>query len=885
MHPRGSLRLALLALFLAAVACGGSSSPPPDGGEVPVPPDDRLFLHDGWAIQSSAQITASGAELSTPGYDASGWTATTVPSTVLAALVAAGVYPDPYVGDALASIPQTPFDVSWWYRVEFTLPDDFDGQTAWLDLEGINYRANVWLNGQLVAGSDRVAGTFTSHEWDVTALVHAGTPNALAIEIIPPDLDADLTLSWRDWNPAPPDRDMGIWQDVYLAHSGPVAVRGARVRSHVDPSLGSAELTVAAEVVSTSAQPAHVRLRARFGAVDVAQEIDLAAGETRTVELAPATYPALHLSDPVLWWPAQLGTPALHDLLVTAEVDGHESDHEAVRFGIREVSFELLEGHDDVRLFRVNGKPILIRGGGWASDMMLRPASPERLDAELRYVLDLGLNTIRLEGKLESDELYARADELGLLLMPGWMCCDRWEHWEDWTDDDRRIAAASMDSQARRLRNHPSVIAFLIGSDYAPPPDVEAAYLQALRGNDWPDPILPSAGGDGTASLGASGVKMTGPYDWVAPSYWYLDVDRGGAFGFNTETGPGPSVPERESLEAMLTPAQLDALWSAPDARQLHAGAEDTAFDNLGLFNAALAARLGAPTGLDDYVAKAQLMNYEAERAEYEAYSRNKYDTATGVIHWLLNNAWPSLIWHLYGYDLAPAGGYFGAKKANEPVHIQYSYDDQSVVVVNQTPQAQSGLKASVHVYDLDGNDLFHSDVTVEVGADAVARVATIPQLGTLSAVYFVALTLTRDGTLESANVYWLSRKAEIIDFEHADWFHAATLQFGDLTALSALASTPVTASVVVETDGAQGAVRVTLDNPSPAIAFFIRLKLTRGHRDEPVLPVFWSDNYVSLMPHERREVVVTYDASALGGTAPSIELRGWNVPAQVLDP
>jgi exo-1,4-beta-D-glucosaminidase len=373
---------------------------------------------------------------------------------------------------------------------------------------------------------------------------------------------------------------------------------------------------------------------------------------------------------------------------------------------------------------------------------------------------------------------------------------------------------------------------------------------------------------------------MTGPYDWIAPSYWYLDVDRGGAFGFNTETGPGPAVAERDSLEAMLTPSQLDALWTG-DGRQLHAGAADSAFDNLGLFNEALRARLGTPASLDDYVAKAQLMSYEAERAEYEAYGRNKYDSATGVIHWLLNSAWPSLIWHLYGYDLAPAGGYFGAKKANEPLHIQYSYDDRSVVVVNHTPQARRGLRAAVSVHDLDGNVIHSEEADVDVGADAVARVLTIPQLDIPSATYFVALTLTRGDTLESTNVYWLSRNAEIIDFDHADWFHAPTLEFADLSALADLATTEVDLAAVAEGE----AVRVTVENPASSIAFFIRLQLTRGPGGAPVLPVFWSDNYISLMPHERRELVVRYDADSLAGASPSVSLRGWNVPARTVTP
>ncbi len=897
-HPRHAL--VLLALAGATTA---ACHPSPPGGMMPgqpdtdtdagtaVPPsDDRLVLREGWTLQSSARVQAAGAQVSTPGFATTGWYPVTVPATVLAGLVQNGVYPDPYAGDNLISIPAAPFAVSWWYRTELTLPAEFTGQAVGLALAGINYEANVWLNGQQVAGKEVVVGTFTSYEWDVSALVREGAANALAIEIFAPDTDDDLALSWLDWNPSPPDHDMGLWQDVYLTRSGKVAVRGTHVLSELDGAYANAALTLEAELRNTSAQPVRARVRARVAragdlalasSIEVEQDVALAAGETRTVTFEPAQHAALNLAQPRLWWPAQLGTPDLYDVRVSALVDDKASDDETVRFGIREVTFELDgNGH---RVFRVNGKRILVRGGGWASDMMLRPATRERLDAELAYVLDLGLNTIRLEGKLESDDFYARADALGIMTMPGWMCCDRWEKWDDWTSTDHRIATASMEAQARRLRNHASLIAFLISSDKAPPANVELEYLGALTRNDWPVPVMSSASGDTAASLGPSGVKMRGPYDWIAPAYWYLDNDRGGAFGFNTETGPGPAVPEIESLRAMLTPAALDELWQHPETHQLHAGTAGKPFDNLGLFGAALGARHGAPTSLEDWVKKAQLMNYEGERAQFEAYGRNKYESATGVIHWLLNNSWPSLIWHLYGQDLSTAGGYFGAKKGNEPLHIQYSYDDQSIVVVNHTPVAESGLSAKVRVLNLDASEKLTHDVTLGVGADATTQVVTLPAMAGLSPVYFVSLELSKAGQVVSHNFYWLSRKAEIIDFEHGDWFHTPTAQFADFTALASLPAATLQATATFAQAGGSGTAQVVLVNPSTRVAFFVRLALTRGGGGAPVAPVLWQDNYVSLRPGEQRTIDVRYRVSDLRGVAPAITVSGWNVAAQQL--
>ena len=351
----------------------------------------------------------------------------------------------------------------------------------------------------------------------------------------------------------------------------------------------------------------------------------------------------------------------------------------------------------------------------------------------------------------------------------------------------------------------------------------------------------------------------------------------GGAFGFNSETGPGAAIPEMESLNKMLAPAELTALWSQPQAKQYHAGAQGLTFDNLSIFNAALKARHGAPESLDDYVMKAQLMSYEAERAEFEAYRRNRY-TSTGVIHWMLNNGWPSLIWHLYGHDLLPSAGYFGAKKANEPVHVQYSYDDRSVVLINETQQRIAGLTVGAKVYNLDASSAYGNQVTVDANADSSARVMTIPALANVSATYFVALTVTNQGKTVSSNYYWISRRDETLDWANGDWFHTPTLQYADFTALSTMPQAKVDLSGSSEQANGRGLTHVTVKNSSPSAAFFVRLRLTRGQGGDDVLPVFWEDNYLWLAPGEQRTVTASYDPMDLGGASPSVEVRGWNV-------
>ncbi len=393
------------------------------------------------------------------------------------------------------------------------------------------------------------------------------------------------------------------------------------------------------------------------------------------------------------------------------------------------------KGH---RLFKVNGKPILIRGGGWASDMMLRPASRERLEAELRYVREMGLNTIRLEGKLESDHFYDLADQL----RASWSCpagaaATSGSTWDKWDAEDHEVAPASLRDQILRLRNHPSVLVWMNGSDFPPPAEVEQAYLDVLKELEWSKPILSSATDAPGPVSGPSGVKMTGPYDYVPPSYWLTDIKNGGAFGFTTEIGPGGGrAAPREPASRCCPPITSGRSTTSGTSTR---GATSSRTSSASRTRSRRAT--ARPRASADYARKAQALTYEGQRAMFEAYGRNKY-TSTGVIQWMLNNAWPSLIWHLYDYYLRPGGGYFGTKKACEPLHVQYSYDDRSVVVVNDLQTPFCGLKVSAQVFDLGLVSKFSQDGhrgRRRGRRRAGARRARIPT--GLSTTYFLRLT------------------------------------------------------------------------------------------------------------------------------------------------
>ena len=855
----------------------------------PEPPIARTDLVErtdlvNWAIQSSATVKETGDLISLPGYDAHTWYAARVPTTVLNAQVNDGIFPDPTYDLNFQTLPgalydsgdnflidppppDNPYIVSWWYRTEVTVRRLPSGR-LWLNFDSINYRANIWLNGKLIADSTQVAGMYRGFEFDVTDSVVSGV-NALAVEVIPPQT-YDLTLTFVDWNPMPPDSDMGIVQSAYLLSTGPVSLRNPQVVSALSPALDQAQLTLYADLTNGSQQAVQGTLRGTIGDISFSKSVQLSAHTTSRVSLTPQEFPQLILANPQLWWPAGLGPQTLYQMQMQFEIDGAVSDRASVDFGIRQVSSQLDDNQH--RLFFINGKRILVRGAAWTHDIMLRQ-DPEREEYEVRYARDMHLNALRLEGKMLDNHLYDLADRYGVLIMPGW-CVGPFEDWDQWTGDQYTVARESMRYQLRQLRNHPSVFVFLYGSDNAPPPAVEQMYLQVMAEENWPNPYLNSAADHTTPGAGPSGVKMTGPYDWVAPNYWLTDTKRGGAWGFITETSPGPAVPLVPSLQQMMAPEHLwpvgDPVWN------FHAGCGD--FAQTDDFTTSLNNRYGPAKDINDYAMKSQVMTYEAERAMFEAYGRNKY-TSTGIIQWLMNTAWPGLIWHLYDYYLRPGGGYFGTMKALGPVHVQYSYDDSSIVVVNSLYQDFSGYSVTAEVYNMDLTQIFAKTVPANFPEDSATRVFYLPQIDGLSRTYFVRLLLDdAGGNVVSSNFYWLSTQPDVFDWNAPDFPYAQLQTYADLTALQNLPAAQVSVNWTSEAADPDQVEHVTVRNQSQNLAFFVHLTVLKGKGGGDVAPVYWSDNYFPLMTGESRVLTASYPRKLLGGNASYIQVEGWNV-------
>jgi len=840
-------------------------------------------LDQGWTLQAQDKAGAPGAEISRPGFIAKGWLPTEVPSTVMAALVRNGVHKDPFFGQNLAAISPEPFKQGWWYRTEFTAEKVGDGTHTRLRFDGLNFRADIWLNGKKLEGRDEICGTFRTFDLDITTELKAGA-NALAVEVFPSQ-PGDFTMGFVDWNPLPPDRNMGIFREVKLHRTGPVALQDVYVRSTVDlKTLKEASLEIGAELVNREDQPQAGTLQGAIGDLCFQVPYALKPGERKALRLGPDQVPGLRIRNPRLWWPHNLGKPELYTLELSALEGQRPSDAQAVTFGIRQVGDYLNEqGH---RGYIVNGQKVLIRGAGWVDDLFLREDAKD-LEAQFQYVKHMNLNTVRLEGFWGSTQrLYDLADREGILLMVGWSC--QWE-WPEYlgkpivenesfggpkAPGEVDLVTAYLRDQVRWLRNHPSLLVWVVGSDKLPWPEVEKRYAADLAVIDPSRPILTSCKAVTSPISGPSAVKMAGPYDYVTPNYWWADTKNGGAFGFNTETGPGPQIPPLATLKRML-PA--DKLWPINEAWNFHCGRFQ--FGNLDIYLKAFNARYGEAKSVEDFAFRTQAANYEAMRAMYDAFGANR-PKATGVVQWMLNGAWPKFFWQLYDTFLMPNGAFYGARKGCQPLNLVYDYASRGVYLVNDTLQDAKEVTVRARIFRTDSTVASTQEVTVPCPPNASRKVLDLQDPGAGSPVHFLDLRLTEPGGKELANnFYWVSTKPDVLDDAKTTWYATPNAAFADFTALNSLPR----ARVKLEQRLGSGPAwegEITLTNTSDVIAFGLELSVVRAS-GEPLLPVLWDDNYLSLLPRERRTIRVRLPGVDLKGEIPRITLNGWNLAPQ----
>jgi exo-1,4-beta-D-glucosaminidase len=881
----------------------------------------RIELAENWKLASATEAQLEGAAISVAGYKDAQWHPIhRMPATVLEILQEDGVYPDLYVGkNLLEKVPQDLYKQDWWYRTTFQAPA---GEFHTLDFPGVNYRAEIWLNGQKIADNNQVVGMYAAHELNVTPWIKRGSRNVLAVKVTPERLIQDvngveLADSWYDWinwkyigyrgprrNTGAgvsfvPDRNAGVWKPVYLRVTDGVSVSHPLVNSELLLAESTARLTVFASLRNLSAQPVSGTLKgtiSRLGKPTIHFEqtvADLSAGEDREVAFAPEKFPELVVTNPDLWWPYTMGTPALYDLQLEFVRNETFSDSAHIRFGIRSIT----QHRDNDGRFpdigkggnfylKVNGRDFLIRGGDYTPDLLYR-YDPQREADILRYAKDLGINFLRWESKISSEHIVELADEQGIPLMFGWMCCNQWEKWNQWSEEDRRVAPESLRSQILMLRPHASVFVWSNASDGRPPEPILREYHQILSELHWQNAMVDTVSSfarDRNGDRVWDGIRMEGPYCWRPPNYWFSGKYPA-ASGSTIEQGDNEHIPTLESLKKFI-PA--DKLWPINDTWFMHAGAwgGNSTLSNIRL---ALDHRYGPSNDVEDFVRKAQLAHYENTRAQFETFAASGWATHKMVAYWMLNSHWPSFYGNLIDYYLSPGGAYYGAKKGLRPLSLAFDYyaiGDRSqarIIVFNQTPGNVRGLRVRVRIYDLDGN--VRDDRSAEgiaVPFNGTTQVLSLPRYPESTPVFFVRCQLFDDsGKLVVDNTYWQSQKDDDLGARAHD--AVMTLRqdsWADMTALNTMPPVAVETEATQTKVDEESHVTIRLRNPSQHIAFFERATISTAGDGNEILPILYDDNYITIFPGETAEIHGTVPKAA---KARWVRLEGYNTPATAI--
>ncbi len=837
-----------------------------------------------WTIFSSEKTNSIGSKISTPGFKINGSYQTDIPKTVFAALVENGVYQNPYFGENLSGISKEPFQKPWWYKKEFNIDETINIDYQ-LTLEGVNYKADLWINGRKVAGYDKIEGVFGRFNFDITPYIIKGN-NAVAIEIFPPKW-GDFTLGFVDWNPSPPDNNMGLWRGVKLKKTGIVSLDNIFVKTKINIKiLKEAELTISGNLRNFSDKKIKALVKGSFDKDrEFSKSVLLQPKSESEFIITPDDDASLKISDPHLWWPNNLGAQYLYTLSIQVNVDDKISDEQNIRFGIREVEDYINE--NGYRGYKINGKKIIIKGAGWVDDLTLND-SDEKVIEQVKYAKHMNLNALRCEGFWGRDEtLFNAADENGILIMIGWSCqwdwkgyCGREETKYSCISSPKDIDLLSLEfnQQVIWLRNHPSIFVWALGSDKYPNPELMEKLTSYLNKSDPTRPRLISTAWIEISKeenidniYEESRVKMLGPYAYEPPLYWYTDTSHGGAYGFNTETGPGPQVPPIESLKKMMFDKDL---WPIDSIWDYHCGRNE--FNSLDKFINIFNNRYGKASSLEEFAMKCQMSNYEAMRPMFEAFGVNKFNS-TGVIQWMFNSAWPEMYWQLFDYYLMPNGAFYGAMKGCQPLNIVYNYKDKNIYVVNDYFKNFDGIKANVKILNADSKLIYEKAKEISVDENSSKKVIDLPELKDTSSLFFINLELKdASNNLISSNFYWISAKEDSLDFKNSKWFYTPMKAYANLQDINDLPTAAINYKEKFNTGDDKENVEVTLENVSDKIAFFIELKVVDEKTKQSFLPIYWSDNYISILPHSKKTIKGIF--KNLLNKKPRLIINGWNI-------
>lgn len=875
--------------------------------------DNEFILASGWEMAEAENVTAAEHSIFSLALNTSAWYSATVPGTVLTTLVDQGVYPDPYYGLNNLLIPDSLCRKDWWYRLELPLPESVSGKTIWLLFNGINYKADIWLNGQLLG---RMAGAFVRGQFDATRLINLQGKNILAVHIYPPHnpgipheessktnhglnggqlcLDGPTFISsegW-DWIPGIRDRNIGIWQDVRLRLTSAVTIIDPQVITDLPlPDTTRAAITIKTELKNHSGETKNVVLEGKIESVQFSKNLVLQPGETKHVTFSPTEFQQLNLQNPRLWWPNGYGNPELYKLNLEVKSGETISDRAEVHFGVREFSYELTiaeenksrkrvnfnpldfagkvifnnidrvdvgqgtflpklatnadaskltiidpEGKNPFLTVQVNGVPVFCKGGNWGMDDGMKRVSRERLEPYFRLHCDAHYNMVRnWTGESTEKVFYELCDEYGMLV---WN--DFWLSTEGYNLDvnDNDLFMANATDVVKRFRNHPSIAIWCPRNEGYATAQLEPRLQQLIANEDGTRHYAPNS-----RNLN---LRPSGPWHYMKNE---ADYYRNNAEGFSTELGT-PSIPTAETMKSFIPEEDR---WPISDTwyyHDLHDGQKE--------YLQAIESRYGKSESLDDLCRKAQLVNYDSHRAMFESWNSKMWNNASGLLLWMTHPAWPSTVWQTYSWDYETHGAYFGARKACEPLHIQFNLHNNKVVVVNTSLKSYKKLTAKLELFDLKGKKLAIMQNENDVPANKLTEYFTAQFPMDLPEVYLLRLTLFDKKHVLAENDYWQSshENNSFEDFNH----------LGE----------PVISAKISGREANKLSVQII--NNSKVTAIGLKLNLRDSQTGKIVLPAWISDGYFNLLPGEKRQLFVES-----GQRRTEIIFEGYNLETKIL--
>lgn len=858
--------------------------------------ENEFLLSSGWEMAEAEKVTGADQSIFNKDFNTSAWYNATIPGTVLTTLVDQGVYPDPYFGLNNLSIPESLCRKDWWYRVSLTLPQNAAGKTIWLLFNGINYKADIWLNGKLLG---QISGAFTRGKFDATDNFNLKSENILAVHIYPPDnpgipheeslktgagpnggqlcLDGPTFISsegW-DWVPGIRDRNIGIWQDVRLRLTDAITISDPQVITDLPlPDTSSAEITVKSGLKNNSNKIQTVTFSGQIENQAFSKKVVIQPMEFKEVVLSPSEFPQLNFKNPRLWWPNGYGHAELYNLNLQVKLEnGNVSDQQTIRFGVREFSYEMSIAEPGNTMRRVEFNPLKTAGKVMFNTVDRTDARQGAVIPRLADSADPTLLT-SIEKNTDNPFLIIKVNGIPVFCKGG-----------NWGMDDamKRVSRERLepyfklhqDANFNMVRNWTGEsteevfytlcdeYGMLVWNDFwlstegynlnvndnqlfmANATDVVKRFRNHASIAIW----CPRNEGYAPPQLETQLQTLIATEDGTRmyqPNSRYLNLRPSGpwkfypnpadyskdAEGFSTEIGI-PSVPTAGSMRKMM--AEEDT-WPISDVWAYH-----DFHDGQKEYCRSIETLYGTPETLDDFCKKAQLINYESHRAMFEAWNSKLWNNVSGVLLWMTHPAWPSTDWQVYSWDYETLGSFFGSKKACEPIHIQMNLHDNKVVVINTSLKSYDQANASLELFDLKGKLLKSKSIKTNVPANRLTFCFIAETPSELPAAYMIRLSLSEGNNVLSQNEYWRSKEEN-----------------GSYLSFNQLAETPLTAKVVKQE---KGKVSFVVSNPAKTPVIGLKFNLRDTKSGKIILPANFSDGYFTLLPGEKKRMEVVWNS------------------------